>query len=101
MSSPAELVESCMANAASSFAAADYAGAEGYAGQALAYLPAANATRGLAGGGSQALSWNSAGILAFIGICHKKVASVKHASVGPFQQINQTYQRADDEDEYV
>jgi hypothetical protein len=90
-----------MASAASLFAGGDYDGAANSAVQALAYLPAANATRNLSGGGSQALSWNSAGILAFITLCQKKAASVKHATVGPFQQINQTYERPDDGSDYV
>lgn len=52
-----------------------------------------NVTRSLAGGGSQALSFNPAQLDSFISGCRQMKAAATHRTVGPFQQCKIVYCR--------
>jgi hypothetical protein len=82
--------------AATALAARDYDGAIANAMAIqvrLATTP--NVTRSLAGGGSQALSFNPAELDSFIANCRQLKTSAAHASSGPFRSCKVTYVRPD------
>jgi len=79
----------------------DHASAISYARAALGRMGAApNANRNAPGGGSEALAWNSAGIVAFIAECRRAMTAASHATSGPFQLIPITYAREGDAADY-
>jgi len=59
-----------------------------------------NVTRSLAGGGSQALSFNPAQLDSFISGCRQMQSAAVHRMSGPFQQCKVVYARTDSVDEY-